>query len=65
MLLPMTVLDEQGRPEPPLVADENATLVGFLDYQRATFAWKCAGLDAAGLKATVGASTMTLDIPGL
>ncbi len=28
--------------------------------QRATFAWKSGGLDAAGLQATVGASTMTL-----
>jgi uncharacterized damage-inducible protein DinB len=35
-------------------------LLGFLDYQRATFAWKTSGLDAAGLQATVGASTMTL-----
>ncbi|WP_246267112.1 DinB family protein [Pseudonocardia xinjiangensis] len=41
--------DEQGRPEPPLAADETATLLGFLDFQRATLAWKCAGLDAAGL----------------
>jgi len=57
---PMTDLDEQGRPEPPVAADETATLLGFLDYQRATFAWKCAGLDAAGLQATVAASPMTL-----
>ena len=56
----MTDLDEQGRPEPPLAADENDTLLGFLDYQRATLAWKCAGLDAAGLGATVAASPMTL-----
>ena len=56
----MTDLDEHGRPEPPLAGDELATLVGFLDYQRATLAWKCAGLDAAGLRATVGASSMTL-----
>jgi uncharacterized damage-inducible protein DinB len=56
----MTVVDEQGRPEPPLAADETATLLGFLDYQRATLAWKCAGLDADDLKATVGASSMTL-----
>ena len=56
----MNHLDEQGRPEPPLAADETATLLGFLDYQRATLAWKCGGLDAAGLRATVGASTMTL-----
>jgi hypothetical protein len=56
----MTDVDEQGRREPPLAGDESATLVGFLDYQRATLAWKCAGLDAAGLRATVGASSMTL-----
>jgi uncharacterized damage-inducible protein DinB len=56
----MTLLDDQGRSEPPLASDEIATLVGFLEYQRATFAWKCSGLDAAGLKATVGTSTMTL-----
>jgi uncharacterized damage-inducible protein DinB len=56
----MTELDEQGRPEPPIAADETATLLGYLDYQRATFAWKCSGLDAAGLTAKVGVSTMTL-----
>jgi hypothetical protein len=56
----MPHLDEQGRPEPPLAADETATLLGFLEYQRATLAWKCAGLDAAGLGATVAASSMTL-----
>ena len=56
----MTDVDEHGRPEPPLAADETETLFGFLDYQRATLGWKCAGLDAAGLNATVGASTMTL-----
>ena len=56
----MTDLDEHGRPEPPIAAGEAATLLGFLDYQRATLAWKCAGLDAAGLAATVAASSMTL-----
>ncbi|MGN9780054.1 DinB family protein [Nonomuraea sp. ZG12] len=56
----MIDVDEQGRPEPPLTADETGTVLGFLDYQRATLAWKCAGLDAAGLSVTVGASSMTL-----
>ena len=56
----MTELDEHGRPEPPVAAGEAATLLGFLDYQRATLAWKCSGLDAAGLRATTAASTMTL-----
>jgi uncharacterized damage-inducible protein DinB len=56
----MTELDEQGRPEPPVAGDELANLLGFVDFQRATLAWKCGGLDAAGLRATVGASAMTL-----
>lgn len=33
------------RPMPPLNADERATLVGWLDFHRATLAEKCAGLD--------------------
>jgi uncharacterized damage-inducible protein DinB len=56
----MADLDEHGRPEPPVAAGEAETLLGFLDYQRATLAWKCSGLDAAGLRATTAASTMTL-----
>jgi uncharacterized damage-inducible protein DinB len=46
--------------EPPLAGDETATLLGSLERQRAIFAWKCEGLDQAGMQATVGASTMTL-----
>ena len=45
---------------PPSAGDETATLLGSLDRARATFAWKCGELDAAGLRATVGASSMTL-----
>ncbi|GAA1677266.1 DinB family protein [Glycomyces endophyticus] len=56
----MTIIDEQGRPEPPADGDETAMLLGFLEFHRATLAWKVRGLDAAGLRATVGASTMTL-----
>ena len=56
----MADIDEHGRPEPPTAGDEAATLLGFLDYQRATLAWKCSGLDTAGLRATTAASTMTL-----
>jgi len=56
----MTDIDDHGRPEPPLTADETATLLGFLDYQRATFHWKCAGLSADAFGATVASSTMTL-----
>jgi hypothetical protein len=46
--------------EPPIAGDETATLLGFLERQRATFAWKTGGLDAAGLQATLGPSSMTL-----
>src|ERR671927_642959 len=51
---------EEGRWEPPVAADEDATLLGFLERQRATFAWKSADLDAAGLQAALGPSAMTL-----
>lgn len=54
------VLDEQGRPEPPVAAEEAATLLGFLDFLRATLEWKCAGLDATGLRTTLPPSSMTL-----
>jgi uncharacterized damage-inducible protein DinB len=56
----MTILDEQGRPEPPVAADELGTLLGFLDFQRATLEWKCSGLDSTGLATVIGTSTMTL-----
>ena len=52
--------DEHGRPRAPIAAGEIDTLLGFLDYQRATLAWKCAGIDAGGMAAPVGASSMTL-----
>jgi hypothetical protein len=56
----MTPIDDQGRPEPPLDAGEADTLLGYLDYQRATFEWKTRGLDATGMAARFGTSTMTL-----
>jgi uncharacterized damage-inducible protein DinB len=56
----MPQIDDHGRPEPPLRADELGTILGFLEYQRSTFAWKCSGLDSAALGETVAASTMTL-----
>jgi hypothetical protein len=48
------------QPFPPASGSEADTLLGSLERQRATFAWKCGGLDRAGLAATVGASTLTL-----
>jgi hypothetical protein len=53
-------LDEQPYREPPLAGDETATLLGSLERQRATLAWKCGGLDAAGMRARVAASSITL-----
>ena len=49
-----------GYPEPPAVGDEASTLLGSLERQRATFAWKCADLDEAGLRATLPPSTVSL-----
>ena len=51
---------EQPAPQPPGNGDEVATLFGFLERQRATFAWKAGGLDEAGLGARLGGSDMTL-----
>ena len=56
----MTELDEHGRPQPPVAVDEAGTLLGFLEYERATLAWKCSKLDPAGLNTTLGPSPMTL-----
>jgi Protein of unknown function (DUF664) len=53
-------LADQGRPDPPDAGDETATLLGFLERQRATFAWKCADLGATGFRVSVGVSSVTL-----
>ncbi len=50
----------EDRVGPPFAADEAATLVAFLDYQRATLRWKCSGLDAAQLSTYVPPSSLTL-----
>ncbi|WP_345462345.1 DUF664 domain-containing protein [Nocardioides marinquilinus] len=46
--------------EPPFAADEQAHLLGALDRMRATFRFKTDDLDADGLRARVGASSLTL-----
>ena len=56
----MSDQDTQGRPGPPAAGDETDTLLGSLGRQRAIFAWKCGGQDAAGLRATAAASSITL-----
>jgi uncharacterized damage-inducible protein DinB len=49
------------RPEPPLDAGELETLSGFLDFLRATIAWKVDGLtdDVAGARRLGSATTVT------
>ena len=56
----MTYLNERGRPEPPAAGNETDTLLGSLERQRATLAWKCGGLDTAGLQTKIAASSITL-----
>ncbi len=51
---------EDGRGEPPIAGDEAAALLGELERVRSYLAWKCGGLDRAGLTATLGPSRMTL-----
>ncbi len=46
--------------EPPLAGSEVEHLLGALDRLRATFRWKADGLDSAGLRARIGASSLTL-----
>ena len=53
-------MDDAARPDPPLAGDEAATLLGFLDHQRATLAWKCDGLTDAQLRQRLEPTDMTL-----
>jgi uncharacterized damage-inducible protein DinB len=53
-------VDEHGRPQMPLAGAEAETLLGFLDYQRATLAWKCRGLSDDELRAALPPTDMTL-----
>jgi uncharacterized damage-inducible protein DinB len=53
--------DRDPRADPPVQADERATLVGFLRWQRDTLELKCTGLDPADLaRRSVEPSTMSL-----
>lgn len=56
----MTYVEAPGYPEPPAIGGEAETLLGSLERQRATFAWKCSGLDDVGLRMRTGVSAMTL-----
>jgi hypothetical protein len=52
--------DEHGRPEPENAAGELDTLLQFLDFLRATLAWKTDGLDDGGLRRRLPPSSMSL-----
>lgn len=52
--------DGNTRPFAPLAGSEVETLLGFLSYQRATLAWKCAGLTDEQLRVALPPSTNTL-----
>ncbi len=54
-----TVLDTTIS-EPSMTADEVQMLLFALDRSRAQFAWKCGGLDAAGLNQSHPPSTLTI-----
>ena len=56
----MVMVDEHGRPEPEPAAGEVETLLGFLDYQRATLEWKTRGMDHEGMVQRTARSSMTL-----
>lgn len=46
--------------EPPMAGDEAASLIGSLERQRLTLAYKCGDLDADAMRVSIGASTLTL-----
>lgn len=54
------VYDEHGRPEMPTTGGERETLLGFLDHQRATLAWKCRRLSDEQLRQTLPPTSMSL-----
>jgi len=55
-----TTSEAPGQIELPTAGSEIETLLGALDRNRRTFAWKCFGLSAEEMRRTLGPSTMTL-----
>ena len=53
-------IDDVGRIEVPVAAGEVLTVLGYLDYQRATLRWKTHGVDSEGLRSAVAESSLTL-----
>jgi hypothetical protein len=48
------------QPVPAAAPTESESLLSVLERNRRTFAWKTAGLDENGMRATAAASAMTL-----
>ena len=57
--------DEQGRPEPVHAGSEAETLLGFLEFQRATFAWRTGGLDEAALRRRLDGHPSEMTLGGM
>lgn len=54
-------MEPSARIDPPLTGDERETLTAYLDYHRATLAWKCEGLTDEQLRrASMPPSTLSL-----
>jgi hypothetical protein len=56
----MIYIEGDVYPEPPPAGDEISTLLGSLERQRATFAWKCDGLDQPLLSQGLHPTAITL-----
>lgn len=54
------MIDAETPWEPPLAGTEVEHIVGALERLRATFRWKADGLDEAGLRTRIGASSLTI-----
>lgn len=58
-------VDERGRPEPAFAAGEAGTLLGFLEFQRATFRWRTQGLTDEQLRRTVDGHPSPMTLGGM
>lgn len=58
--MPEIEIDQQGRPQPRPGQGEEMTLLDFLEFQRATFEWKCRGLSTDQLRTGLSPTSMTL-----
>ncbi|MEU7007503.1 DinB family protein [Streptomyces sp. NPDC046332] len=56
----MTSFEVEVPADTPLAGSEAAVLLTTLERMRALVEWKCSGLDAEGLRATLAPSTVTL-----